>query len=167
MFLKIKDYVDLKEDESILDVGCGTGDFCSMFSGNYLGLDYSEKYVKYCSEKYPGKKFMQGNALELNFFPKSYDKVLLASFIHHFSDEEVRKMFKDISKIAGRRVIILEPLPLKNPFSWVLLKMDRGASVRNAERIKEFLSEDYNLVDSEVFLSGFYKLGIFVVEPKC
>ncbi len=163
MFSEIRNAVALQEGETILDVGSGPGELSELFSGNYYGVDYSENYVAYAQEKYPTKTFFQGNVLDLSIPEKSYDVVLLASFIHHFSDEEVRKIFANMQKVARKRIVLLEPCPWKgNPLAWILLKMDRGAHIRSFEEQKKIVSEFFLLQDVKIFSSGMYKLSILV-----
>ena len=167
MFFHLKNAVALGEGESVLDVGSGPGELSQLFSGEYFSLDYSENYVSYATKKYPSKKFIQGNVLDLTVPEKSYDKVLLASFIHHFSDTEVEKILENAAKVARKKVVLLEPCPQKyNLFSWFLLKMDRGAHVRSFEEQKRLVGKYFQIEESQTFLSGFYKLSIIVGVPK-
>jgi len=167
MYLEIQNAVALQEGESILDVGSGPGELSQLFSGDYVGMDYSENYVSYAEKKYLGKKFSQGNVLLLDIPEKSYDVVLLASFIHHFDDTEVQTILRNVAMVARKRVVILEPCPWKgNPVAWFLLNMDRGAHVREFTVQREFI-EKYFIVEKESFFySGLYKLSLFVGTPK-
>jgi len=167
MFSKIREAVALQKGETILDVGSGPGELSTLFQGEYAGVDYSENYVAYAQKKYPEKVFFQGNVLDLSIAEKSYDVVLLASFIHHFSDEEVEKILSNAVKIARKRVVLLEPCPWKgNPLAWFLLKMDRGAHVRSVEKQKELVEKYFTLERSESFYSGAYRLSILVGKTK-
>lgn len=167
MFSRIQKAVALQEGETLLDVGSGPGELSQLFSGDYAGVDYSENYVSYAKKKYPSKKFFQGNVLELSIPEKSYDVVLLASFIHHFSDAEVEKILSNVAKVARKKVVLLEPCPWKrNPLSWFLLKMDRGAHVRSFEEQRRFVEKYFTLEKAETFTSGTYKLSLFVGNIK-
>mgnify|MGYP001580119939 CR=1 FL=1 len=167
MFTKIKKATNLQNNETILDVGSGPGEISQLFQGEYAGVDYSKNYVSYAQKKYPGKRFFQGNVLDLSIAEKSYDTVLLISFIHHFSDEEVEKILSNVSRIARKRVILLEPCPWKtNPLAWFLLKMDRGAHVRSFEKQKELVEKYFIINKAETFISGTYKLSIITAQPK-
>lgn len=167
MFSRIKTAAALQEGETLLDVGSGPGELSQLFSGAYAGVDYSENYVSYAQKKYPGKTFFQGNVLELSIPEKSYDVVLLASFIHHFSDTEVDQILANLSKVTRKRIVVLEPCPWKgNPLAWLLLKMDRGAHVRSFEEQKAFVEKYFTLVGAETFSSGTYMLSLLVGKVK-
>jgi len=166
MFAEIRNAVALQDGESVLDVGSGPGELSQLFSGNYSGVDYSENYVAYAKNKYPGKMFFQGNVLDLSLPEKSYDVVLLASFIHHFSDEEVKKIIGNMQRVARKRIVLLEPCPWSgNPLAWFLLKMDRGVNVRSFERQKELVSASLQVQSTHMFQSGLYQLSIIVARP--
>ncbi|MBI5797805.1 methyltransferase domain-containing protein [Candidatus Woesearchaeota archaeon] len=164
MFSAIQEAVALEDGESLLDVGCGPGELSQLFGSAYAGLDYSQRYVDYASKKYAGKKFFQGNVLDYSLQEKSYDIVLLASFIHHFSDEEVDFVLKNAARVARKRVVLLEPCPTGNIFGKFLLKMDRGAHVRSVLRQKEFIEKYFQDVKVKEFSSGLYNLSLLRAE---
>lgn len=167
MFRKLKEAVALQGDETVLDVGSGPGELSQLFSQGYAGVDYSQNYITYAQKKYPQKKFFQGNVLNLTIPEKSYDIVLLASFIHHFTDAEVDTILQNMSLVARKRLILLEPCPQKgNPIAWFLLKMDRGAHIRSLEEQQKFLEKYFVLEKCQIFTSGMYKLSILVGLPK-
>ncbi len=167
MFSRIKDAVALQNGENVLDVGSGPGELSKLFQGDYAGVDYSNNYVAYAQKKYPGKKFFQGNVLQLSIPEKSYDVVLLASFIHHFSDAEVDQILQNLSTVARKRIILLEPCHWKgNPLAWLLLKMDRGAHIRSFEEQKTCVEKYFTLENANTFYSGAYKLSIIVAKQK-
>src|SRR3989338_1937923 len=140
MFSRIKDAVALQNGENVLDVGSGPGEL---------------------------SKFFQGNVLQLSIPEKSYDVVLLASFIHHFSDAEVDQILQNLSTVARKRIILLEPCHWKgNPLAWLLLKMDRGAHIRSFEEQKTCVEKYFTLENANTFYSGAYKLSIIVAKQK-
>ncbi len=59
---------------SILDVGCGTGDFSAFLRGyevkSYLGVDIVKLSIQLAKLKYPKEKFKTGDFLRLNFTEK-------------------------------------------------------------------------------------------------
>ncbi|KZB70941.1 MULTISPECIES: bifunctional 2-polyprenyl-6-hydroxyphenol methylase/3-demethylubiquinol 3-O-methyltransferase UbiG [Thalassospira] len=58
--------------ERVLDVGCATGRFLELlkslgFSGDYSGIDISEKNIHLARENYPENEFFFGNASDFDF----------------------------------------------------------------------------------------------------
>jgi cyclopropane fatty-acyl-phospholipid synthase-like methyltransferase len=45
------------QGDSVLDVGCGHGDFCTFFNSNYKGIDIRESVIKISREKYKDVQF--------------------------------------------------------------------------------------------------------------
>ena len=62
---ELKKYV--KEEEKVLDLGCGTGRLYEIFKDkkiDYIGVDFSENLIQIAKEKY-GNKFVVGDILSL------------------------------------------------------------------------------------------------------
>ena len=167
MFQELKNATNVQKGETVLDVGSGPGELSQLFSEEYAGVDYSQNYVAYAQKKYPTKKFFQGNVLDLTLQENSYDIILLASFIHHFSDQEVEKILGNMKKVARKKIVLLEPCPWrKNPLAVLFLKLDRGAHIRSFEQQKKLIEEHFTIEESHTFISGLYNLSIIVGKTK-
>ncbi len=86
----------------ILDVGCGTGVYASLFS-NYTGVDISKKMIE-IAKKQKGT-FLVANAEYLPFEDKSFDKVICISAIHNVSNpkkaiDEMKRVSKGVLAIT-------------------------------------------------------------------
>ena len=60
--------VDSLDGASVLDVGCGLGDFCGYLAQrvggfDYTGLDLSAPMIQRASERHPSARFIQGDIL--------------------------------------------------------------------------------------------------------
>jgi ubiquinone/menaquinone biosynthesis C-methylase UbiE len=72
----------------VADLGCGSGAFTDLLARvgySVVGLDPSPKLVEVGRTKYPGLELMEGDLENLPFDLKSFDGVLLAGVVHHFS----------------------------------------------------------------------------------
>src|SRR5690625_3006839 len=70
--------LDPKNNEKILDLGCGTGDLThkiSSMGSKVLGVDYSDHMIDQAKMKYPQIQFQVKDILNLN-----YDKLFDAIF---------------------------------------------------------------------------------------
>ncbi len=112
-FRKVKiilDKLELKPNEKLLDVGCGTGFYLDLFNCDVTGVDSSEKLL----EQYSGKhQVILGNAEQLDFPDNYFDVVMSITAIHNFDDIEagLREM-----KRVGKDKFIFSALKRSNSF---------------------------------------------------
>ena len=66
---KIISEIGIENSDSVLDVGCGYGDFSYHVGGNYLGIDIRKHPIELAKEKYKLRKFEHKGvfAVEENF----------------------------------------------------------------------------------------------------
>lgn len=95
--------------KSVLDVGCGLGDFYSWLKDRYrnikyTGVDITPSMVESASKKYPGVKFYILDILESNRVMPAYDFVFASGIFNrrmpkhkHFIKDIIVRMF-DLSK---------------------------------------------------------------------
>jgi len=85
---------------SVLDVGCGQGDYCDFLHVHYPGVEYtgidiSDKMLGFAREKHPGREFRHINLIDYN--ERCHDWVIGAgSFNMRIgTDEEQKKYIYD------------------------------------------------------------------------
>ncbi|HUV72423.1 MAG TPA: methyltransferase domain-containing protein [Clostridia bacterium] len=88
------------EGKSILDVGCGLGDFYQFLKLNfdrfsYLGIDLVPKLVEKAKIKYPRAKFKSWDIME---FPQKTFDYVLASGIFSFKVANHKKIYFEMIK---------------------------------------------------------------------
>lgn len=136
---------------SVLDVGCGTGDFASLFSvKEYLGIDYNSQYIAYAKNKYP-HRFICDDVLIHRFQNLSFDASLLISTLHHFSDDEIKKIFTQITLLTNKIIIIVDLNPDTSPIKKLLISLDRGKYVRTIQQKVNLLSHFGKIVNIKNF----------------
>jgi len=100
------------EITSILDVGCGEGNFLELmypFKKSITCIDISEKNIEKFKKLHPNIKIMQGNAKDMPFEDNSFDIVFSNAVIEHVGDiNEQKKFAKEISRV-GRNYFITTP----------------------------------------------------------
>ncbi len=77
-------YVNLDPDQSILDVGCGTGMLAHLMAAHgakVVGLDASEDMIALAKESYPDVTFVAGDATRLTF-REEFDTVFSNAVFH-------------------------------------------------------------------------------------
>ncbi len=119
---------NIPSDQSVLEIGCGTGDLtASLKSSDVVGLDFSEEMVLAAQSKYPGRKFVLGDAENLSF-ERKFDFIVLSDVIGLLPDvQAVFEQLKPITTPSSRVLItyhnyiwepvltLLEKLGLKMP----------------------------------------------------
>lgn len=93
----IKETVGIKQQDILLDVGCGTG-LSAVLGGQIMGVDQSFELLK--QAKFP---VVQGVAEFLPFKKNVFDLVISVSAIHHF---DVEKSVKEIKQVGKNTFVI-------------------------------------------------------------
>lgn len=106
-------FLELKEDDKILSVGCGEGYLLNKIDkGEVWGIDLSGEAIKRAKEKLKNKKNMNllvADASEMPFKEKSFDKVECSEVVEHVLDP--RKLIKEITRVSGDQAIIVFTIP--------------------------------------------------------
>jgi len=135
-----RDYSGLK----VLDLGCGTGNNTRIFTGaEYTGVDINERYILLNRKKFPGCRFLSGDAVRLDW-GKGYDVILINSFFHHLSDDQAEIIIgRAAGSLADSGVIIVQEPLLPDRDEWyhrLMMKLDRGACFRSFTHWKDLFS---------------------------
>jgi len=101
----------VKNEDKILDIGCGNGRFLGFLkedcncedciekklnSFQYSGIDSSNELIKIAKEKYKDTlyaEFETGNATELPHEENSFNKIFSFAVIHHIPSKELQAKF--------------------------------------------------------------------------
>ncbi len=99
-----KSLIQPKENERLLDVGCGSGISTEPWNCVKIGIDPSEKLIKIGNKQNRGK-LIQGYGEELPFENDSFDYIISISAIQNFTNirkglEEIKRVSKSNSKIV-------------------------------------------------------------------
>lgn len=95
----ISNYIRPKRNETLLDVGCGTGISTKFWKCKAIGIDPSKELVKIC-----GKQCRIGKAEHLPFKNRSFDYVISVTAVQNF--DNIEKGLKEIKRVAKGTVII-------------------------------------------------------------
>ncbi|MEM6283495.1 MAG: class I SAM-dependent methyltransferase, partial [Chloroflexota bacterium] len=108
-----------KAGDYVADLGSGSGAFTVLLQREHgiraVGLDISDRLIRYAQREYPDVEFMVGDVEQLPFDDNSVDGALLSGIIHHFPDptkfaEEVYRVLK-----PGTAFVAFDPNRM-NPF---------------------------------------------------
>jgi ubiquinone/menaquinone biosynthesis C-methylase UbiE len=110
--------LNLKENVSMLDIGCGTGWALGQAAklngdnGTFCGVDLSEKMIEKANENFKGREnfhFIKANAEEIPFEDNRFDIIICTNSFHHYlhPDKALKEMHR-LTKPQGK-VYILDP----------------------------------------------------------
>jgi len=89
---------------SVMDIGCGTGDLRRYLKGfDYLGVDQSEDMLDRAKKRNPNARFAKRNLYDMDDLPKT-DTVICLDVLHHQPDLEPGF---SILKSHARRCLII------------------------------------------------------------
>ncbi len=100
---EIKKHLNLKPNQTLLDVGCGSGISTSFFDCQATGVDPSRQLINIAKTKREGK-YLIGKAEALPFASNSFDCVLSVTAIQNFSD--VEKGLKEIKRVGKGKFVL-------------------------------------------------------------
>ena len=97
---------------SVLDVGCGTGDFVQLFDTSrtrYLGIDISENMIAECRRLFPGREFRVADGDAIDAPDASVDLVLSIGVLEYLKDPVSH--LKELSRVTkpGGHIIVTVP----------------------------------------------------------
>lgn len=105
---------------SVLDVGAGSGELLrvaaawSRKTGRRLravGLELNERSAESINEesnRFDEISSVRGDALELPFSDSQFDYVICSLFTHHFVNEQVVQILREMSRVARRRIFVID-----------------------------------------------------------
>src|SRR5215813_5771995 len=105
---------------SVLDVGAGSGELLRvaatwareterLFKG--VGLELNERSALAILEEsagFPEITSVRADALRLPFAHEEFDYVMCSLFTHHFVDEQVVRILREMSRVARRRIFVID-----------------------------------------------------------
>lgn len=87
--------IPIGKNTKILDVGCGTGDFISLFiekgALNVTGIDFVGEVIKLAQKRFAAQKnvqLFQMSVEDMNFPPESFNLVIGINVLQHIIDEK-------------------------------------------------------------------------------
>ena len=134
---------------SILDVGCGSGQYARLTDGEYLGIDSNPRYIAAAAQRYGNgrRKFLCARLQEVDLSQRRFDVALLKDLTHHIADDDLRTMLRGLANVT-RLLVVLDPVQQSrgNWLGRILTALDRGRFIRPKERELELLREDFEII---------------------
>ena len=129
-------HVEVKDNYSVLDVGCGNGsllaDISKLETVQGYGVDISGEMIKVASKKYPQLKFQVAGCEQLPFGDATMDIITVCAAYHHFPDvcafaKEAARVLKPNASLYIAEIYLPKALRVVcNP----LIRLQRAGDVK-------------------------------------
>ena len=117
----------IEENSSVLEVGCGTGEFANDLIkkklSNYIGVDISEEVIEVAKSKvnHPNFKFIATDFLEVEIDTK-FDYAIFPMIIHSIPIALALELIAKASKVAHKIIIADYLVPQPKNYKALLVK---------------------------------------------
>ena len=148
----VKRYIRPKENDIILDIGCGPADVLEYLPGSvkYVGFDSNGKYIKNAKRRFKSRG--QFICLDLNNrLPEtftSYDIVLAFGVLHHLNDKEAMRLLEFSFSVLkhGGRLVTFDNCYMDDQscIARYIISKDRGRYVRKESQYKNLVSQCFS-----------------------
>jgi len=135
----------LEGGPSVLDIGCGIGQYAEITTGDYLGVDLMPKYIDYATRRARGatnRSFRCADVGTLVDEHREFDIVLMVDFLHHIDDESCAGLLETALRLSRRYLISFEPIDFQpNRVGQWIVEHDRGDHMRSLESYEALLTD--------------------------
>lgn len=109
-----------EESFSVLDVGAGSGELLRVVAdwarenkrpARLVGVELNERSARAIREEsreFPEISALRGDAFSLPFAKDEFDYAICSLFTHHFRDEQVIALLRELSRVASRRIFVID-----------------------------------------------------------
>ena len=144
--------------ERVLDLGCGTGEFASLFAPTgYLGVDVHPGYLRFAAKAHPEHRFACADVLTWPGDGRPFDLVLTNGVLHHHDDASARAFLTAALRHTrpGGWLVVIEDTHLpKRPAAALVHSLDEGSFVRTPEAWMRLVGAIAAIEHSETYVSG-------------
>ncbi|MEO7969926.1 MAG: methyltransferase domain-containing protein [bacterium] len=105
---------------SVIDVGAGSGELLRVIAGwaretgrraSLTGLELNARSAEAIASEsvaFAGISAVRGDAFRLPFSDNTFDYAICSLFTHHFRDDGVVRLLRELSRVAARRIFVID-----------------------------------------------------------
>jgi ubiquinone/menaquinone biosynthesis C-methylase UbiE len=147
----VDNYVKVKTGQSVLDIGCGTGELVGFLPVvDYLGIDPSGNYVKAAQRRFSYDsriEFIRGTVSEVQPKIGKFDKVIMLGVLHHLEDSEAMKTLDFAARCLKPKGVFVSMdmcnRPNINSIAKLMNFLDRGRFIRSDKEYIALLDKHF------------------------
>tara|TARA_B100000941_G_scaffold97259_1_gene67789 strand:- start:222 stop:857 length:636 start_codon:yes stop_codon:yes gene_type:complete len=146
----------------VLDLCCGDSyilNFIKPFIKDYLGVDVSEKYLKFSKDNWQNFNFKKldlndkDSIKEISAFKPNF--IFINGAIHHLDDETTTNINKLINFFKNSIFLSVDPVISNNKLlNKLMIFFDRGRFIRKQEKYSKLMQGCNNVI-----IDDFYKMS--------
>ncbi len=105
---------------SVIDVGAGSGELLRVIAGwahdtkrtaSLTGVELNARSARAIADESGASteiSAVRGDAFHLPFADNMFDYAICSLFTHHFKDDSVEKLLRELSRVAARRIFVID-----------------------------------------------------------
>jgi SAM-dependent methyltransferase len=156
--------------ERVIDLGCGTGEFASLFDARgYLGIDIHPRYIRFAARANPDHRFVCADALGFAGEGRPFDLALTNGVLHHHDDSSARAFVMAALRQLrpGGWLVVIEDTHLAGrPLAALLHALDEGAFVRTPDAWMNLVGQCATIEHDETYVSGICPYHLMVARKR-
>ncbi len=144
-------------DDSVLDIGCGTGDALSyLTTEDYVGIDLNPHYVTVARKRYPDRgQFLLSDVMHLREqIDGPFDVALALGVLHHLADDVASAALESIASLLSPtgRLVTHDPVltDSQSRMARWFVKRDRGPHVRREADLVRLVRRHFGVVRTTI-----------------
>jgi len=159
---------ELRPGSGTLHLGCGTGAFADLFTGEYTGIDLNRRYIEYARAHRRGT-FLNRDATAIGEVGP-FAQVLIFGLLHHLTDDQVDATLAEVRRVLTSTGVVLaiEDIPTAskaNVLGHLLHRADGGSFIRANADYTRLYQAHFRLERDWTFRSGICDYSACVLRP--
>jgi ubiquinone/menaquinone biosynthesis C-methylase UbiE len=155
----VKDFLDIPDGSSVLDLGCGYGDIAHFYANRckYVGIDSNESYINEARRRNlkNDAEFIVGDISDPEVLSRGpFDLVILGGVLHHLPSDHVIGIAEASRHLVAQngRMVAIEPVfsPEQRLTARLIIASDRGRFVRDKDGYIALLSHGFSDVQGVI-----------------
>jgi len=158
IFEKNFSFFSNKKIKSILDVGCGNGDFLNNFLKDKkikkFGIEPSQNTVNLCKKRHKNINFKKAFSHNLPFQDNKFDLVIVWSVLHWIDRNHYLQSLGELIRVTNKYLMVMDFFP----------KIEHKTKYKHKTGFFTFKTNFDKILNSSGFLEKKFELNYFIDE---